>query len=466
MFLPYPWRGLLPAGAKVSVNVTESEAYTALALVPGQQQNAIGVEANAPPPFNDLVTGDAADGLLIGAISSPIALTNVVIVQQLVDFPPPSAGVITLAANTVYKINGPIDCGSNRFLLGVGTLVQGFSSAARDRLTSTAAGALFTDTGSEEFFVSDLTLTASGALFDIQGSPSLMVLSSIVSDAGDLGTLGGARISLTNCVFEGFDSGFDFSAGGVWVELIATHFGQIASPTAGAKCVDFGSNAWTSFIRLADCDFVSGSGGFAISGLPGNGNLAPGAGDIGLAEVNNCAFAGTGTNLENITINDLRWSFRGLLGQQNSAVLGSLEITTPAATTNPGVGVFAKAAGTTAITVSARFDPTPGVSNRLTFLGITPLPLRIDITGTLSKDSGGASVLYEIAIFKNGAQLGTATTNVDANNRGEPFSLTQVDPSGSANDFYEVYAANVENGIDGFVLDELSMVVSAFPTGS
>ena len=462
--LPYPYRGILAAGGRVPVNLTEAQALTALALVLGDRQNYISVEQNAPPPYNDRVAGDAAEGLLIGAIESPVSLSNVEFVENLAGFPAPSAGQITLAANTVYKVNGAVDYSPNQLVFSAGSILQGFTGPSHDSLTTSFAGpaAAFIDTGGESFAIKDLAISVPNTAFiDVQGSPSEMKLSNLRVSCKDIGTLSGVLINVVDVVFDDFDSGCLFTAGGKDMLLERMGFHQTASPTAGSACIDLGANVWTNYIRLSGCDFAPGTDGFALKGATANANLVPGVGEIGLGEAVSCVFAGTGTNLSGITVNDLRWTFRSLLGQANSAVLGAYEMDTPAATVLTQ-NVPTKIAGTTTPIVLARFIADG--NNKIVFAGVTPMPLRVDVTGVGVKASGGGKTLYEYRVYKKGVQLGTTGSLVDTDNRGESFSLSAIDPEATATDYYEVFVENLESG-DNITVTELQAVVTALPAG-
>lgn len=450
VFLPYPYRGLLRAGARVAVNLTEEEAFTALALVPGEQQNVITVEAGALAPFNDLVTGDAADGLLIGAIQSPIALSNTVIVQQLADFPSPAAGVITLATDTLYIVNGPVSLSSNRLLRSSGSQLAGFSSALRDSLSSTNVGALITNPGSDssQFDVKDLTLVSNGGtVFDIDGSPARFRVENCIV-AGEFGTASGSRQGYVNCVFTGFSTGVKFSTGGLSLSIDGCSFLQ--TPAGSGICIDLGSNVWTEAVSVGGNVLDVAPSGTGINGLASNGNIAAAFGGI-----QNTTVLGSGTALVGITEDDVRWLFSSNIGNLlNSSFLGRYGFT-GSITTTPTTAVFTKVLGTTTATLEKRFLHV--ADNRMDYVGLESAPVRIDVALGSFK-TGGASIGYEFAVFKNGVNLGPKFPQI-VDNKGATLSFVVVEPAAVTSNFFDVRVANLDN-TDAITISDMTVLLT------
>ena len=109
------------------------------------------------------------NGNLVITASGATAATKQVVIRQASDFPAAVTGVRTLAGDTEYFLDGDIDVGSDRFVMGVDTVIRGYSSAL-STLTSTTTGALFTAGSGVNFRLKDIAVTvASGSVFSCTG---------------------------------------------------------------------------------------------------------------------------------------------------------------------------------------------------------------------------------------------------------------------------------------------------------
>nr|QBK86842.1 MAG: hypothetical protein LCMAC103_01800 [Marseillevirus LCMAC103] len=97
-----------------------------------------------------------SDGLAWRTVSGYGALETIASVG---DFPAAVAGVHTLAADTVYLIDGLVDIGTNRLVMGAGTVIAGRNRDA-DILRSATTGALITATSN--MTVDNITITCTG----------------------------------------------------------------------------------------------------------------------------------------------------------------------------------------------------------------------------------------------------------------------------------------------------------------
>ena len=109
-----------------------------------------------------------------GATGNSSAPSNVVIVEELADLPTPSGNVITLAANTIYRIVGAVDIGANRLVMGLNTTIRG-NSPTVDYMVSSTTGALITSDTNFRLF--ELGFQANnGTIFDLNGNGSQICL--------------------------------------------------------------------------------------------------------------------------------------------------------------------------------------------------------------------------------------------------------------------------------------------------
>lgn len=450
VFLPYPYRGMLLAGGRVAVNLTEQEAYDALAIVPGEKQNVISVEAGAIAPFNDLVKGDAENGLLIGALQNPLPLQNVVFVENLGDFPSPSAGVITLSANTLYVINGAVDILGNRLVRAADTQIEGFSSPLRDTITSSNVGSLISNLGgnSTPFEIGSVGLiSTAGDIFDIAGAPARFWVSNCIL-SGEYGASAGSRQRFVNCAFVDFNAGMKFSAGGLILSIEGCSFEQASAGTG--VCIDLGLNVWTDAILISNNLITPAAGGTGLNGLTGNGNVAAA---LGAMDGNVVGVAGTG--LVGITADDVRWLFNGNIGALlNTSFLGQYGFS-GSPTTTPTTAAFTKILGTTVAGLQKRFVHV--ADNRMDYVGIETGSARIDVSIGASK-TGGQSIEYEFAVFKNAAQVGPGFPMI-VNNQGNTVSFSVVNDPLVITDSFDVRVRNLDN-LDALGVIDLSVLLT------
>lgn len=101
-----------------------------------------------------------ADGAGSGTWSTVGTKVSEVIVNDASDFPTAVSDVITLAADTVYYIDGDINVGNDRFVLSSNTQLLGYGSTI-STITSTTTGNLFT--ASSSFTLDNFAVTASSA---------------------------------------------------------------------------------------------------------------------------------------------------------------------------------------------------------------------------------------------------------------------------------------------------------------
>jgi hypothetical protein len=265
------------------------------------------IDTSTDPLIRSLIAGTGINIASTGntiQISAPGITTasNVVIVNQMSDFPTPVAGVITLANDTGYLVSSNLTT-TDRFVSGGNTVVFG-SDRFVGSLTYTGAATMFTSIDNS-FHVKDLTLSAvSGQMFDVSSSipGKLFLFDNSTATAKDFGTLSGmAGTRLSNLTLQQTATGFVWS--GFAPVFLAS--GILADVQAGSL-FDINTATFDSFACTA-CFNTLAAGTFFISGTTASGNMTA----DNLGSVDNCRFFGLGTPLENITPNDAQWQFSG-----------------------------------------------------------------------------------------------------------------------------------------------------------
>jgi hypothetical protein len=139
---------------------------------------------------------------------------NHVLVQQKSDFPAPSAGVITLADDTIYEINGNISLGTDRIALGLNNVLMG-GNPFEDIIDYTGVGSLLTIT-SGDFILTNLTFTAStGSLLDLTGAGTdkFKIEGCIFGGGTSIGSINGGYEFhiIQGCLFQGQSNGLTYN---------------------------------------------------------------------------------------------------------------------------------------------------------------------------------------------------------------------------------------------------------------
>lgn len=295
-------------GIKSSVS-----AENGLTLEHNFTQDATGVA------LQDSLTADITNwrSLVAGAgitISSPsagqiqiaapgvVTASNVVIVNQMSDFPAAAAGVRTLADNTGYLISAFLTT-SDRFVMGSNTVVFG-SDRFVSGITYTGIGAMFTATDVSSH-IKDVTLdAATGSVFDVSSTPTgkLFLFDNLtVTSCDTLGTISGMTgVRLSNITLSDVKTdGITFSG----ANSVFLMNGALSTVNGGAL-LDLGSATFDSVSCLSSFTTLAG-GAFFMSGLVSSGNINTG----GLGAITNSRFFGAGTPLQNITVDDALWQF-------------------------------------------------------------------------------------------------------------------------------------------------------------
>lgn len=282
----------LESGSGVKVSVS-AENGALLAHNFTQDPGGIDIFRNRTaiqPTFLSLAEGDGIDLSLDGdkltiAASATVALTKIVTVNDISEFPAPVAGVITLEDNTGYQIANNIST-SNRFALGNNCALLGFSSVIT-QLTYTGSGTMFTGSNVVVDMRGMLVNCTNGKVFDISGSASRLIIDTMtVISCNAIGTLNNCfTSSIENLLVLSANQGIDVIGTG-WT-LISFNRLALISTQASFIGIDMGSSISPTY-EITDLSVNAPAGATGISGLPNSGNIPAGS----LGTIARCNFDG------------------------------------------------------------------------------------------------------------------------------------------------------------------------------
>lgn len=251
--------------------------------------------------------------------------TNYIVVRALNYFPTPVAGVITLADDTCYEINGTIDIGANRIECGTRNILKGVDRS-NDKIISTTTGALITcdSTTVAKSIVTLESMTlqcTTGSLFAITGTltnpQNLVVLSCTVTGFLSLGTLA----TCNAIVWRNSTIGGPITTGGFTI----TGTGSAASFFLARDCslrgcagtmFAFGTSVW-GVIQFGRNIVTTAGGETFLSGTTGGANVT------GAGKLSENVFTGAGTFISTLTNADAGWTWNDNAGITNTGLSGS-----------------------------------------------------------------------------------------------------------------------------------------------
>jgi len=332
------------------------------------------------------------------------ATNTLVRVTQKSDFPAPSGGIITLADNTTYLIDGDISIGADRIVGGIKSALIGYNPQL-DKITYTSTGVQVTtslDIGI--LFVTLVCTSATATHFSFSGSTDkdTLVHNVIFTGAGTLGTFSarGSTVLESIQIKDAAVAGFTFT--GAHVDLRVTHS---CFETWVGTVIDLGSATFTTAVIGAGNNFAVASGRTAISGQVTGGNINAGGGGI----INGNIFTGVGTFLNGITKSDNEWEISSNSGVQSGSVVGG--VTKDAGRTNTTLitSTAVKMAGTSTLDgESERFDDNSS-ENDLRYTGTRPA--KLFVAGFIVGQSTiGSTVTIDIDVRINGSTLKRVVT--------------------------------------------------------
>jgi hypothetical protein len=322
---------------------------------------------------------------------------NYVLVKTVADLPTPVGGVITLANNTAYEINGTIALGTDRIVLGTNCTVFGVNNF-EDVITNTT-GDLFTATNSD-FEIKALVLEASGGnIFNITGNGTNIarVDSIILQNSNSIGSINGgyAQFVLTNSLAVNSQGGLSFSGvnGNFYIKD-----NIFANGAVGAKTyIDYSAGTIDTMI-IESNRFNLIASEVAI-------NVVEAAVTRSSIDIKNNIVDGVGTGLTGINANDTginipSRSNQGIAGLFQSKLTLTLD-SYSGGVTYPSFGAIPNT-----ITVGNASDLEP---NATTIIGVLEVNIAYSLNGA------GTSMYFDLAEYNNAAytQVVGSETQVD-----------------------------------------------------
>ena len=369
---------------------------------------------------------------------SIVPVIKAVVVNVKADFPAPSAGVITLAANTTYLMGDDVNVGTDRFVFSDRSVLSGFESL-NITLTYTGTGDLFTmvDTTNR---VNNMFISAvNGRIFNWTSTSGLELrVTDVQSTSGSYGIFNGSSsiLRFTNISPVMATDGLEFQ--GSWASVLWEVSGAAIN---GGIFFDLGTATFRSFI--IDKILMTLAGGTTFfSGLTGSANIQAG----GIGTIINTRINGAGTSLAGITTSDALWEFfhnddiadtrpDGLLSLQGNAVN----------TVIASFGTPVLIAGTWVVERTSQFTGTTG--GRLTYDGGKDITIPITGSITIVPVSGGAvNVSVEVAV--DGVVIPNSKRTASASS-GNPTSITVPwQEVLSTSGFGELFVTNEDSAVD------------------
>lgn len=379
---------------------------------------------------------------------------NLVLVKVKADFPVPSGGIITLANNVDYEINGFIDLTGDRLVLNGSNTVFGLNPRL-DILTTNNALALISGVDSGVILDNVTFNNAGGPLFDMEdtagneGVHSFFITDSVMDGATGIGNFENLLIvDFQRNAAQNLTNGATFS-GSSNVALRIT--GNLLGNTVTGTIVDLGTSVFDAI--SIDHNFIQSSAGLVfLDGVTNSGNIAAsGQGSI----VSNITFGGNIPTVNNITSGDLRWSFQGNNNAPDSIALGSLSMSGNAvATATTTTGQDVKVAGTTIEGNVERF--TMIANNRLDYDGGKVIKPSLFYTVSAVK-AGGAAATYSFTIYKNGSAISGSTMPIELKNTAVSLAVS-IDELMVNGDFIELFVSN-DDGTDTVTITDMQCII-------
>lgn len=417
-------------GITVEHNFTANEDGIAVLKDPTADSPVIR-SISAGAGISVTLAGDNQEEIEISTSGTP-ATTKTVIVNVLGDFPTPVGGVITLAGGTEYFLNNDINIGTNRFVMGDGTVLRGSDSSVIT-LTATGSNDLFTATD-VTFRIDSISINcASCRVFNatnVAKTKLLQMIDMTVIACDTIGSLSGySAIQVNNVAF-----------------LAVATSGITLAGNSGAIF------ALVCLINMTDGSFIDLST-FTVDSMTVNNSLftlvaatsfgITGTGSTNIVSIGtmvNCRASGSGALLNGITVDDEKWQFDlndDIPDSRPDALMSLQSNATETVITVAGTPILV--AGTWVVEDSSQMTATTG--GRATYDGVKDARLPITASVSVEPVSGtnitvSACVAINGTVVPNSLRSGTATA-------GAPTSITVPwQETFSNGDFVEIFVAN------------------------
>lgn len=373
-----------------------------------------------------------------------VALPKQVLVGSVSDLPAPSAGDITLEADTDYLFTGDVSIGTDRIILSDNTVITAIDSAIAT-LTYTGTGTMFTSTGNSNKITRITLACPSGTMFNIdgQGTGIFQLFDMTIGVVKTIGTWTALSSQITNVAFGSITTDGMLFTGSHGIFLAS---GNIMNLVAGTL-FDLGTATFDGFSFTSSFPNIA-SGATMISGATGSANVNTG----GFATLQDILMIGAGTALSGISADDTQWQFviNSTIADTMPHALISFNTptTTTAAQNTPTLIV-----GTWTDEDTSQFTNT--AAGRMTYNGVKDITVAISIATSIEAASGSNKNIT-VYLALNGTEIV---------NSGSPNRVSSNDPKNTSvmweldivmDDFVEVFIENNTDGI-GLTVNKSSM---------
>ncbi|HET6991319.1 MAG TPA: hypothetical protein VFJ43_08355 [Bacteroidia bacterium] len=410
----------------------------------------------APVPVSMLVYsagGTLTDGYYywdgakwVRLVTSGNSRSNYVLVKSASDFPAPVAGVITLASNTVYEVNGTIVMTSKIDLNG--SWLTGMD-AVNDKLVYVpTSGELFTGTNGGN--LRTLTLVANGVgakLFNIDAgnaAKNLIIQNCYVASCDNVGTIRGfgGTIYFNTIAFLYNTNGITFENDNNVIGL--NMLWDISNHNTFEKYT-----GTFNIIQKIAGDMVTSSTNSATA-MDVSGITSLSAGELKIV-----LFTGTGTYVSGAFSSQWEVESAGLNTEKDDVAAGNVYVTTAASTSFTTVSTPTKILGTT--TAASLFRVSSPTNNRITYTGTKTK--RFAVICSLSMVAASSNKTFSFYIVKNGVVLPESKQMLKLGSSTDKGSITlSCTTQMASNDYIEVWVEN-DTDISSVTIETLNLAI-------
>lgn len=390
------------------------------------------LSSTSPVATSAALLGLDSGGNVVVASAKANVRSNYVLVKSAADLPAPVGGVITLAANTLYDINGTIVLTSMIALNGA--TVKG-RDATRDKLVyMPGSGSMFT--GATAGVLSHLTVvapTAGSKLFNIDAGGSttqnLIVEFTFVYGCSDVGIVKGIGGEILFTVV-----GFFQNNNGITFQDNTYYIGnQVYWERDNSNTFEKFVGTFTSIQILGGLRFPQAANNAVALDITGLTTITE------WAQLGSVLYCGDGTRVNGTFSSKWETQTSGIATQNDDVASGNLYITSSATTNFSAVNTPVKALGTT--TSSNLYRVTSPANNRLTYIGSKTRSFQV--SGAMSVMSSSNNKSYSVMIAKNGTVLTESRQSVKLGSAGDQRNAAiSCIVSLAPNDYIELWAEN------------------------
>ena len=375
---------------------------------------------------------------------SELGQNNTIYLYSEADLPNQTATTWTMNPNVPYKLAASFTT-SLQAIPAAGASFRG-DNLGSYTLSYTGAGSMFIGTD-VDFYINNVSIdpgiTATAFEFnDTVGAVKRFICENVeVVNCGLFGIftdMGLTQINNSNCRNAANGVRFFGTLNGILsVDRLA-----LFSTSAAFKGIDLGT-ATATVLEFTNLFLIAPAGAFGLSGLANSGNVPVGR----LGMLANSEFLGGMDDLENMTIDDIRWSYQNNSPTPNTQPDALSSFHSNAIET---VITASSSDGSNAVVIAGVWVPvqashfTTTVGGRFTYIGERGLKGPVDVSvGLIS--SGGGGITAEVYLALNGVAIIDSGIDVTisgsiAANLSIPWQLTF-----SQGDYIEIVVENQSN---------------------